>query len=140
MVALTKATNEQKAYMAGIIDGEGTIRIKKTFQKVRPCYVGLVKIEMTNVGPIELMSKYFGGNYYTYGPRKENWKTTYTYSTNHSERVYTILKELLPYLEIKKQQALAVIHFLETKNKGIRDLNLFEKMFLGVKRLNGSIV
>ncbi len=139
MVALA-TTNEKIIYLAGIVDGEGCIRIRKGNRLPYPHYSPSIRIEMTDIIPIKQMSDVFGGNYYTYPPRKEHYKVVYQYDCHNTQRVNIILKSLLPYLQVKKQQAIEVLNFIEAKAKGPYDINIFEKMFLGVKRLNGSIV
>ena len=106
------------AYLAGIIDGEGTIRIART-KSDNPNwslkYSGAISIGMTDKKVIQLFVKTFGAKM-----RIEcvsNRKLIYRWGTSGNQKVPIILKPLLPYLRVKKKQAELVIRYCENCQK-----------------------
>lgn len=137
------------AYLAGIIDGEGTIRIARNKLKSKPhwnyTYSAHISVGMSNKEVLELFQKTFG---YKISVRKEcvpNRKTMYRWGTSGNNTTPKILKELLPYLIVKKKNAELVIEFCETKQTcgypkklGLpkEELQRREFYFQEVKKLN----
>lgn len=136
------------SYLAGLIDGEGTIRIgysspPKKYPNHNPKYYAGISIGMTNKKAIEIVVKKFGSKL-----REEcvpNRKIVYRWGTSGNKVVPTILKQLLPYLVVKKEQAKLVIEFCEQqKHTGFRrnkylpkeELLRREEFYQKVKKLN----
>ncbi|MBI2327595.1 LAGLIDADG family homing endonuclease [Candidatus Curtissbacteria bacterium] len=91
------------AYLAGLIDGEGCISIRKTFQYGKDQFKPMVEVGMTDIEPMQLLQKTFGGSYWPELIRGRNlpvtkWRVTGTH-------VIPVLKPLLKYLLAKKRQA-----------------------------------
>mgnify|MGYP001561094373 CR=1 FL=1 len=112
------------SYLAGIIDGEGTIRIgsSKPTNKINwnTIYYAAISVGMTNRKIIEMFVKKFGSKI-----REEkcvaNRKKMYRWGTSGNFVVPTILKQLLPYLVVKKEQAELVIKYCsKVKTTGFR--------------------
>ena len=114
---------EKLAYLAGLADGEGSFIIKKGRDprtgKVCVSYMGCFSISMTDRRPIELFQKEFG----TVGsslwinvgtPRKATHKTIYTLQLSPTDTALMI-KALLPYLVVKRKQAILVLDFFRVK-------------------------
>jgi len=106
---------EKYAYLAGIIDGEGTISIfhyKRlnrhylTFEVYNNCKKLIDWLE-TNIGgysrPITSASR----------STKINWKTTYVWRLQNNECL-EVLRNLLPFLVSKKEQCEIAIKFKES--------------------------
>lgn len=103
-------TSEEKAYIAGIIDGEGSIMLLKFHnnQFPSPCVsLGSSTLELlewiklkTNMGVIKDKKNYNSVKY----------KDSYTYIVKHNEAI-ELIEELLPYLiiESKKKRANLVL-------------------------------
>jgi len=136
------------SYLAGIIDGEGTIRIGANNPPAKwpnrnIVYYASIGLGMTDKAVIELFAKKFGGNL-----RKEcvpNRKIVYRWGTCGSKVVPEIIKRLLPYLIVKKKQAELVIKFCEerkttgfrrNKKLPISELQRREEFYWKVKKLN----
>lgn len=103
------------SYMAGLIDGEGSIRfqvLKKTGW--RTMYSGCIRIGMTVKEPIELFSNEFGGKIGV-EKRENGYKTMYRWSISGNKKIIPILNILLPYLVVKKRQAELIIDFCKNK-------------------------
>ena len=104
------------SYLAGLFDGEGTIRINagrniKSYTNTR--YSPAISIGMSDEKVIKLISKTFKGKVNINRECVLNRKTMYRWGTSGRNRVSEILKILLPYLKVKKPQALLVIKFCE---------------------------
>ena len=134
------------AYLAGIIDGEGTIRIARTNPKHSNWnikYSGAISIGMIDKKVIQLFVKLFGAKM-----RIEcvpNRKPIYRWGTSGNNVVPEILKTILPYLIVKRKQAELVIKFCENcqkngfrKNKGLpkKELQWRAALYLKVRNLN----
>jgi hypothetical protein len=135
------------SYLAGIVDGEGTIRInaqrlsKKPHWNIR--YAPSISIGMTNKEIIELFVKVFGSKL-----REEcvpNRKKMFRWGTSGTIRVLNIVKKLYPYLIVKKEQARLLIEFCENKQtNGFRrneylpdsELQRRKELYEKVKKLN----
>jgi len=104
-------SREQLAYIAGLIDGEGTITLVKHGNKIYP------EVSITNTCKelIDWLKKTIGFGIVS-EERKKNrkWKICYKYRVVSIAEVYSLLKEIEPYLIVKKQQALLVLKFIET--------------------------
>jgi len=91
------------AYLAGLIDGEGCISIRKTFQYGKDQFKPMVEVGMTDIEPMILLQKTFGGSYWPEIVRGMNlpltkWRVT-------GSHVIPVLEPLLPYMLAKKRQA-----------------------------------
>ena len=120
------------AYLAGVMDSEGTIRI--TQEKLsrhpnwNPRYNGAVSMGMASKEIILLFQKTFTPNANIRIERVPNRKIIYRWGTSGSNIVPEILKKLLPYLIEKKKQAELVIMFCEgKKTKGFQRSNYLPK-------------
>ncbi len=133
-------------YLAGIIDGEGTINITVTKPKGynNPRYTGRIAIGMVNEEIIDLFHQRYGGS-----KRVEcvpNRKPIYRWmKVGDSQPLIDILEELLPCLIVKKRQAELVLEYIKTKktsgfqrNQGIpeEELQRRQDFYLRVKELN----
>jgi hypothetical protein len=133
------------AYMAGIIDGEGTIGITKTTPKryTNPRYTARIHFGNVNKEVIEMFAKRFGGSVRT--ERVPNRKLIYRWYRVGNPITKEIVESLLPYLVIKKPQAENVLEFLNTiqlkgyqKRDGVppKELQRREYFFQKAKELN----
>jgi hypothetical protein len=101
------------AYIAGLFDGEGCVRIKHANQGGNSYYV-IAHITNTNREMLEKVELYFGGN--TRIQEKGRNKIVYNWSLSSSEAV-DFLKTLSPFLIEKLEQAKVAIYFHERKEK-----------------------
>jgi hypothetical protein len=138
------------AYLAGIIDGEGTIRIgatkpnsKNPLWNIR--YYAAISVGMSEKKVIEKFEQTFGTNTNMYVECIPNRKTMYRWGTSGTQNMIDIIKKLLPYLIAKREQAKLVLKFCENKkvdgfrrNKGLpkKELQRREEIYLKVKKLN----
>ena len=108
------------AYIAGIVDGEGYVGIKKaTVRKdcQTPGYHARVQIRMVDEEAIQFIASALGGWYYPEKPHSEKGKPLFCYQAS-DKKAEEVLKILLPYLRIKKRQALNVLELRNLQSQG----------------------
>lgn len=109
-------TIEKLAYLAGFVDGEGCVGIKKCAkQNVSRgySYSTFIIVKNTRKAPLYLLQEIFGGNVSPDAMRSNpNHSSCWAWQRNGPITV-GILKALLPYLIIKKPQAELAIDFQE---------------------------
>ena len=86
------------AYMAGLVDGEGCLRINKEDR----CSVIITN---TDIKMIEWVKFNFGGIIYLEEREKNNWKSCYTINIRKTKDILKLLIAIKPYLTIKIEQA-----------------------------------
>ena len=155
------------SYLAGIIDGEGSIMVRKSRYRLKgkhkdcinPSYTPRVAFKNTNEDVIKLFKKRFGGHYHKdkklyqskIGYRQR--KLMFSYDSEN-QTAYKIIEKLIPYLVIKKKQAICILKLKKLKQKASQDrdksysngfygkpykkkyINGFEKIYQEVKRCN----
>lgn len=103
----------QKAYLAGIVDGEGCISINKTRNKsVRhkhPYYQVRLRVAMTTYEPIQSIQTWCGG-IVSLTKRKGSRKPIYEWLLLNDKAI-NVLKLIKPYLLLKQKQTEIVINF-----------------------------
>ena len=123
------------SYLAGLLDGEGTIVCSKSklngekYKNWNPVYTNSIAIKMTNRKAIELFNKTFNKKIKicNYKSRVPHYKTIYGCEVSGRHSIDFVLKTLLPYLLVKRLQAEAMIEF----HKGTGE-------YLKQKKLNSS--
>lgn len=101
------------SYFAGLFDGEGTIRINaaKVNGYIGKRYDPAISIGMSDEKIMNLFVKTFGGKLRI--ERVLGRKVMYRWGTSGRQIVPLFLEKLLPYLQVKKEQAELVIKFCE---------------------------
>lgn len=122
------------AYMAGIIDGEGSIRFckdpKLRCQRISPWYYAQVTLGMTDKRIPELFAKVTGKGKVRMERVPNGRKPVYRWALTGRFQILDLLKKLLPYLIVKQQHAKEMIQVLETWNipfnraKGLSQMEL----------------
>lgn len=147
---------EKLAYIAGIVDGEGSIMImrmaSKAFMEQRakrgsalPHYHPCVRIGMQIRAPLDLIVKTFGfGKVYQEKP-KPGQRPMFRFMIRSRDDVMNFLKPILPYLLVKKEQATLAIQFMKdwTSHSGSRlspeVQQKRESAWAQMRKLNGVI-
>jgi hypothetical protein len=116
----TQKENHQKevtlAYWAGIVDGEGSIYIIKALRKAEsgcksPNHQVYLSIGMCCREIIYKMKEYFDmGHIFEPKNTRCNCKQSYYYVISNNQAI-SVIKLLLPYLIVKKEQARLAIEF-----------------------------
>jgi len=95
------------AYAAGFFDGEGCVNCSAN--KSGSPFVRIM-VANTNIEVLELFKSYWGGDIQKSSRSKDHWKQAYNWRLANSD-ASTFLREILPFLVIKKDQASAAIQF-----------------------------
>ena len=103
------------AYFAGIIDGEGCVRIgwgnyRADGERTRK---GFLQVGNTSKALVEWLKANVGGNYYVDTANRATAKTVYVWQINCRDAAKA-LRKALPYLVIKREQAKLLISFAQT--------------------------
>lgn len=108
------------AYIAGLIDGEGTISLNKQTEKAHPQwnpkYTPYIGFTNTNLEALELVGDFLGSNVRHHVGSKDGFKGNkecFRVVKNGKNNVRKLLEKLLPYLVIKKKQAELVINYCD---------------------------
>lgn len=110
------------AYMAGFLDGEGTVTlIRSTRWKARSGfrYQPCLSLSNTHLGVLEHLVRSCGNGRLV----ASNHSDTPTHKVGYhvrftSNQIRHVLPQLLPYLIIKKQQAVLLLKFLDLRTIG----------------------
>jgi len=137
---MKKLTDFQRGYIAGLIDGEGSICLYPYLGKGRKLnrVEATIQIGNTNKNALEKVKEFTGiGHVYLHNAwKKKNYKPCYTYTINNRIEILQFLLQIKDSLIIKKPQAEVMLEFLRTHRRGEhmskKDLELIEKM----KKLN----
>ncbi len=113
--------SELLAYLAGIVDGEAYIGIKKSKPHKQngersSTYYERIQIRMVDEVAIKLFSDTFGGSYYREAPHADKGKPLYAYQVS-DRSACRIIKQLLPYLKVKKRDAELVLELRKLKEQ-----------------------
>lgn len=102
-----KINELDKAYLAGIIDGEGWITVHKTKGRYYYLYLG---VKMTTTEALELLSSASGKDMQKYHWGKPSNSPTYQVML-YGKEVQQLLELLFPYLRVKRRQATLALAF-----------------------------
>ncbi len=119
MVSQLKLSDIDRAYLAGIIDGEGTIRIMKVASGTG--FAPFLSISNTSVPLMNWLTNIFGnyalgGNIYQkkFKPNTNN-KSQYVFNVNRLIGIKQILTLIIDCLKIKQEQAKLVLELIQLK-------------------------
>ena len=111
---------ETLAYLAGIIDGEGYIGIKKDQIKnrgINPAYYERMSVANVNKPVIEMFFKLFNcGNIQFHKPSKLSKRGYWSWEVTNLKATL-VVKQIYPYLLIKKPEAKIIIKLSENKKR-----------------------
>lgn len=128
MPRLECPTETDKAYIAGVIDSDGSICLPLC----KPKYL-CPKINITNRN-LEMLvwtRRVFGVGWHSDKPKIPKQRQVYQIEIAGRKSCLILLKLLLPYLKIKEKQAKLVIEFCENhkyKKYSERDWEIFRMM------------
>lgn len=112
------ATKTEKAYAAGLIDGEGCICInynKPTGLKKYGQFYPMVTVHITDVNVLKWLQSIWGGSIKTRKKGEEHWKPSYDWKIQ-STRAIEFIQEIQPYMIIKSDEAVAFLTFNTLKS------------------------
>ena len=114
------------SYLGGVFDGEGCVAIHKNGNQHlgHPGYTARITVAMADGIIPMLFRNTFGGTLRKRTKQKEHWKTIYWWTIGGLNSL-PALKDLLPFVIIKRPQIEVAIHLLETMrrsgSKGLSD-------------------
>lgn len=105
------------AYLAGLIDGEGYIGVKRTHRRdaTSPIFHERIQVRMVHEGAIALLAATLGGNYYREKAHANNGRPLYCWQASDALAA-RILERVLPYLIVKRAAAENVLRLRASKN------------------------
>ena len=115
-------TPEEKAYIAGIIDGEGHIEIRlggTTVTGRKPYSISII-VANTDYGLLDWLQRRLPGSYIRekiYRAGKAHWKPAWTLRLHRRGSVRALLMQVLPYMVVKRVRAMEAIHAIDTIKK-----------------------
>lgn len=135
----TTLTTEQLAYLAGFIDGDGSLECQKQTQKrsKTPRYVLRLSFTLATEEPLKTFTQWFPCKTYCYPP------TDSTRSPRHRLHIYkntavSLIAQCLPYLIIKQQQAELILEIEKIRATNTPDRKKFSQK--GSKPMPSSAV
>jgi hypothetical protein len=145
------ATLVEKAYLAGLIDGEGCVGATQLRDKRPgrgPGVMFTVFVSMCDRECVDLLVEIYGGSIRVRDPKKARHRLVYTWQ-GYGEIGASLLRDTLPFLRLKKGQAEAYIaarvSFTGGPKKGVSgsvqpsaaDVALRQDCFKRIRELNG---
>lgn len=108
----------QWAYLAGLFDGEGTFTISNSPPRNgSPSYAFReVYVTNTNLEVLEWLKSKLGGTIRITRHSGKGWKDVYKWHAGAKQHYY-VVKNILPFLIIKKKQAELILKFIKLKDK-----------------------
>lgn len=100
-------------YLAGFFDGEGSIGIYRYLEPT-------VQLGLTNEEMLRNLQNQWGGSVTKY-KCKTNRKPAWGWSLYSKAQIKPFLEAILPYLILKKQEALVMLEFIESYKGKMRD-------------------
>lgn len=102
------------AYLAGLIDGEGTIGVRSRSD-------GFVNVElgvcMTTPAPLHwAMATTGAGGIYHRPERRLNRRDAYFWKVGQAAQIATILRQIIPYLKVKQAEARLFLVFAHLRS------------------------
>lgn len=119
---------DELAWLAGIVDGEGTINITDKLTPQRRArkdgtrkrhYCTFLQIANTNediiLKVIEIMKKLNANPYVWEKAATDKWKKSYQVSLQRMAKVKRVLEQIYPYLIAKRRQAELTLKFINSR-------------------------
>lgn len=107
---------EELGYIAGILDGEGSISLKRQRSIGRRCFGTFIQVTSTNQDILYFLKRKLGGGVYNHSHKysiNHNLKKSWVWHLRQHREIESLLKKLLPYLIIKKKHALLMLKYIK---------------------------
>jgi hypothetical protein len=112
-------------YFVGLLEGEGTITVEPVKYRLMSCgasvtqYTPVVLISNTNYELLENLRKGLASGAVRKVTRQIGRKQSFVFRIRGRKPCYSVLKQILPYLVVKKPVCMAVLRYLETRDPAI---------------------
>lgn len=111
-MTLPALSNEDRAYVAGFFDGEGSLTIAR-FGKLRKTYWLMVCLTNKNLAVLTWIQSLYGGRLQEKPRlRPERWARAFTLTINRKADSKAFLESVQPFVRIKRQQVEHALAFL----------------------------
>ena len=130
---MNKLSITERAYIAGIIDGEGTIGLTKHKERrtLRGWnYEPYIMVSNTSKSIMEYLKEVTGIGYYwskTYKNMNRGWKVPFAWQTGARREIISLLEQILPYLVIKKRHAVLLLEYVKMREDQEKERIAFMK-------------
>lgn len=122
------ADDVERAYVAGIVDGEGCIGLTKKNNGYDNCYRYYVQVTNSNLKMLEWMRDRFGGHI------RPMHHSTFALEWHSKEDIYDFLTIIEDFLIVKKSEALAMIDFCMTPSSDTELRSMQCSFIIGAKK------
>lgn len=133
MLTRRKPEAEDIIYAASALDCEGNISLSRRFNGTVPSWTLKVGIANTNPTLTDFLLENFGGHVHTEAPVKLSKRIIYRWQI-HAKNAADFLTLVLPYMKLKKEQAIIGLNFQE--NRKYLNLSQQAELYAKVKDLN----
>jgi hypothetical protein len=101
------------AYLAGFIDGEGSISVDRYTRTTKTINYGIkISITNSNLSVLEWVQGEYGGYIATFKKKKENHHTCYQLTLRY-RKAYRLISEIKPFLKLKLEIAVVAMRMSE---------------------------
>jgi len=109
------ATETDKAYIAGIIDGEGCLLITErgrpsTRRCKTPSFVCTIVVSMTDEYAVQFIGERYKGRVRKY--HRDGKRPYFTFDASCAKEVGTLAMDIQPYIKVKSRQVAAMLEYL----------------------------
>jgi hypothetical protein len=105
-------TDYEWGYIAGLLDGEGTVDVRRHKKPNGYYHYARLRISNTDKNAIFWLVHKLGGLVVTYKPKIKHYKTVYHYVLENSQNLKYVLIKLIPHLIIKRAKAEELVIFI----------------------------
>lgn len=141
-----KSENIKMAYLAGIMDGDGSFSIIKHKTVANPLYYPFLQFVSWKKEVIDFLTSELGGSVTTTAPciRKDGSQghLMYRWRLRSHDNVKPVLEKLIPYLKIKFERAMFLLRFIEetpfVRGKRLSNDKLIEKERAYIKMIQSN--
>ena len=134
-------------YLAGIVEGEGCLQIRKTKSEIgNTCYSLIVTVSNKSIGLITALQEIWGGSIVADRrcSLRRGRNVCYTWKI-YSRRAYDVLVGIAPYVVFRGEQIRAAIQFQDLRNRYRSNqpvaqeiIEMYEWYRLEISRLSGN--
>lgn len=113
-----KASDIELSYLGGFIDGEGSITISTGYwQRARNGYALHLSAVNVHPEPLRMLEARFGGKVFCVEPKQAGRLNHFRWGVV-AKKAETAIRDLLPYLRVKADQARVALDFRNTYYPG----------------------
>lgn len=131
----TNIKSKRWAYLAGLIDGDGSISLTEHESPIQVHFFLNLKVTSTQRRQINWLVEQFGGQLENAGKQKGNDKPCFSWMVKDKKHISNILRGVVSYLVQKKETALKAIEYADLPF-GLEDPALRSKYAKEISRLN----